>query len=128
MAEIIPLKEKRAHREQQIDLKRRKQEAAEKFIRQAHPGAACEKCGTLLEHPEKTPRVPYVFCQSCGREYVEYIEHLKGRGDPRYYWHNETWLEMWRRWIDYQSVLDRYVKSKEFTRLLKEPEQSPPDT
>ncbi len=82
MAEIIPLKEKRVRREQQIDLKQRKQEAAEKFIRQAHPGAACEKCGALLEEPETRQRVAYVFCQSCAREYVEYIEDLKGRGDP----------------------------------------------
>jgi hypothetical protein len=50
----------------------------------------------------------------------DYIERLQGRGDPDCYWHNDEWLDAWRKWIDYQGSVDRYVKSKEFLRLIQE--------
>ncbi|MBW2180598.1 MAG: hypothetical protein JRG81_09550 [Deltaproteobacteria bacterium] len=40
------------------------------------------------------------------------------------YWHNAEWLDSWRKWIDYQASVDRYLKSKEFTKLIKEAEHS----
>ncbi len=75
----------------------------------------------------KDPRVPYRFCESCSEEYIDFVERLKGGGDSDRYWHNEAWLGVWKAWIDYQSSIDNYVKSKEFIRLMKELKQPTPD-
>ncbi len=90
----------------------------------------CEKCGTQIEpkpgdSPHRCPhaRVPYRFCEACEDEYLDYIERLQGRGDPECYWHNDEWLDSWRKWIDYQGSIDRYLKSKEFMRLIQEFQQ-----
>jgi hypothetical protein len=58
---------------------------------------------------------------------LEYIERLKGRGDADCYWHNESWIDSWTKWIEYQSSVDRYIKSKEFKKLLDELKQSRTD-
>jgi len=75
----------------------------------------------------KNLRVPYLFCESCADEYVEYIERLKGKDDPNCYWRNEIWLELWKRWIDYQGTVDRYIRSKEFKQLVEELKQPEPE-
>jgi Pyruvate/2-oxoacid:ferredoxin oxidoreductase delta subunit len=106
---------------------KRKLLAVQKVFQCAHCAFKCEKCGTQINPDERDNisekdniRVPYRFCEGCSEEYIDYIERLHGRGDPDCYWHNEAWLEAWRRWIDYQGVIDRYLKSKEFVQLLKE--------
>ena len=58
---------------------------------------------------------------------MEYIERLKGRGDAECFWHNSEWLDLWHRWIEYQGALDRYMKSKEFVKLLNELKQTHPE-
>ncbi len=65
-------------------------------------------------------RVPYYFCRFCSDEYIDYIERLKGKGDKDCYWRNMNWLEKWRKWIDYQSAVDGYMRSREFKMLIKE--------
>ena len=65
-------------------------------------------------------RVPYQFCDDCTEEFIDYIERLKGRGDPDCYWRNEAWLEIWSTWINHRAALDRHARSKEFARLLQE--------
>jgi hypothetical protein len=71
--------------------------------------------------------VPYNFCEACSDEYLEYIERLKGAGDPDCYWHNEAWIDAWGKWIDYQSSVDRYLKSKEFIQLINELKHNRPE-
>jgi len=107
--------------------KKRKLLAVQKVFQCTHCAYKCEKCGTQINPEERSNkpekgrlRVPYRFCESCSEEYSDYIERLKGEGDPDCYWHNEVWLEAWRRWIDYQGVVGRYLKSKEFVQLLHE--------
>ena len=87
----------------------------------------CEKCGTQIDHDQKSRgepagnlRIPYRFCESCSEEYANYIERLQGNVNPECYWHNQDWIDVWNKWIDYQSVIDRYLKSKEFRQLLNE--------
>jgi hypothetical protein len=36
-------------------------------------------------------------------------------------------MDIWRAWIDYQSRIDRYARSKEFLRLMHELKQPPTD-
>ena len=115
-------------------IRRRKLLAVKKVFQCTHCSFKCEKCGTQIsvekqaeEKDEQNLRIPYRFCESCSEEYTEFIERLQGRGDPESYWHNEDWADAWKKWIDYQGAIDRYTKSKEFLRLLKELKQTRPD-
>jgi hypothetical protein len=107
--------------------RRRKIMAVRKAFQCSHCAMKCEKCGTRV-HPEgkhkaanrNKSRVPYRFCESCAEDYVDYIETLKGRKDPDCYWQNNPWLDSWGKWIDWQGAVNRYIKSKEFVRLLHE--------
>jgi hypothetical protein len=133
---IISLDEKLKHSKEKKAsiIKKRKILAVQKIFQCTQCVFKCEKCGTQMSQVEhdgkgygRRLKIPYRFCESCSEEYVDYIERLNGRGDPDYYWHNENWLEVWRRWIDYQGVLDRYMKSKEFIQLLQELKNIEPD-
>ena len=102
--------------------RRRKILAVEKVLQCTHCSLKCEKCGTQMEHRPtgSDAMMPYRFCEGCMDEYRDYIEQLKGRGDPDCYWHNDAWREAWQTWIDHRGATDRYLKSKEFLRLLEE--------
>ncbi len=135
MADIISFDGKvEINREKKAIIRRRRKALAVRRVFQcAGCSFKCEKCGTQIEpktavgDPNADLRVPYKFCEACEDEYIDYIERLNGRGDPDCYWHNENWLDSWRKWIDYQGSLDQYVKSKEFVRLLQEFKQSRPE-
>lgn len=134
VAEIINMDRKRPlSKELEAAIrKRRKVLAVQQIFSCSQRLSRCEKCGTQMESNESGggqrfhPRVPYRFCPSCSEEYIDYIERLKGRGDADCYWRNTDWLESWRRWIDYQGALDRFVRSKEFAKLLKELQETTP--
>jgi len=112
--------------------KRRRALAVQKVFQCTRCKHKCDKCGTQmdLKETEKSrnlrQRVPYRLCGSCHEEYADYIERLKGGGDAECYWRNQDWLESWRRWIDYKGAMDRFARSKEFARLLKELEETIP--
>ncbi|MGA7146800.1 MAG: hypothetical protein WBY47_20030 [Desulfobacterales bacterium] len=136
MTNIIELDKKLKHtKEKKAEIiRKRKILAVQKVFQCMHCAFKCEKCGTQIqpdEHRQQRAisdlRVPYRFCESCAEEYIDFIERLKGRGDPEYYWHNDIWLEMWRKWIDYQGAIDTYLKSKEFKQLLAELKDTRPD-
>ena len=136
MADIISIDKKLdlAKDKKAALIRRRKVLAVQKVFQCTHCSIKCEKCGTQIEQNpavgEKCHRklnVPYNFCQGCSEEYLEYIERLKGRGDADCYWHNESWIDSWTKWIEYQSSVDRYIKSKEFKKLLDELKQSRTD-
>lgn len=135
MADIIPLdqKLKLAQKEREVSIRRRKIQAVQKVFQCTHCALKCEKCGTQIDHdangkPARTqPRIPYRFCEGCTEEYADYIERLKGRGNAECYWHNDDWMDLWRTWIDYQSSLDRYVKSKAFVQLMQDLKQTRPE-
>ncbi len=135
VANIIQLEDKLQHtKEKKAEIiRKRKILAVQKVFQCTHCAFKCEKCGTQINPDQKGKvkapsdlRVPYRFCESCSEEYVDYIERLTGKGDPKYFWHNEDWLEVWSKWIDYQSVIDRYLKSKEFRQLLEELKETKP--
>jgi len=136
MADIIQLDAKlQQTKEKEAEIiRKRKILAVQKVFQCTHCAFKCEKCGTHFHSDEKKKsneihdlKVPYRFCESCSEEYIDYIKRLQGKGDPKYYWHNEDWLELWRKWIDYQGVIDRYLKSKEFMLLLQELKETGPD-
>jgi hypothetical protein len=136
MANIISFKDKKGLAEKkQADLvKKRKVQAVRRVFQCSQCAFKCEKCGTQIGHDSKGDaihhrklNVPYNFCDACSEEYLDYIERLKGAGDPDCYWHNEAWIDAWKGWIDYQSSVDRYLKSKEFIQLINELKQTRPD-
>lgn len=137
MADIISLDKKlKISKEKKAELvRKRKIQAVQKIFQCTQCAFKCEKCGARLRSdPEKQKssdqhfqRVPYQFCDSCQEEYIDYIDRLRGKGDPDCYWRNEEWLRLWKDWVDYQSSIDRYLKSKEFKKLLREIRQSGPE-
>jgi hypothetical protein len=133
LADIISLDDKlETSREKKTALRRRQKAVAVRRVVQCTSCSfKCEKCGTQIEprtdDKSKHQRLPYKFCEACEDEYGDYLERLQGRGDPDCYWHNEAWLDSWRKWIDYQGSVDQYVKSKEFLRLLQEFKQPVPE-
>ncbi len=129
VADVISISSKLDHaRRKQADTDRkRKILAVQKVFQCTQCAMKCEKCGTQLPHDPRLAgkgphrlRIPYRFCESCTEEYIDYIDRMKGGGDADCYWHNEHWLDVWKTWIDYQGATDRYVKSREFARLLEE--------
>ena len=135
MADIISLDNRLQSLKKQKDHHNRKKKllVVRKVFQCTHCNFKCEKCGTQINTEqgdgEKSLtgiRIPYRFCESCSEEYRDYINQLKGGGDPDYYWHNAEWLDVWQKWIEYQATLDRYLKSKGFVRLLHELRQADP--
>ena len=133
MADVISIDTKLKHSEQKrADIARkRKILAVQKVFQCTQCAMKCEKCGTQISHDDhvsegggKKRQIPYRFCDSCSEEYLDYIERMKGGGDPDCYWHNEDWLHVWKTWIDYQGATDRYIKSRGFARLLQELKQT----
>lgn len=126
MADIITLRSKtKLSDEKKAEMDRqRKIRIVQKFLRHPQTTAKCEKCGIQISPDGSTIqhhlRVPYNFCGDCSEEYIDYIEQLKGKGNPDNYWHNGAWQKAWRAWIDYQNTLDQFIKSKEFRQLLIE--------
>jgi hypothetical protein len=136
VANIISFEDKKdlAEKKEAAVIRRRKVLAVQKVFQCTHCAFKCEKCGTQIERDtsgaaaqKRKLNVPYNFCEACSDEYVQYIERLKGAGDPDCYWHNEAWIDAWGKWIDYQSSVDRYLKSKEFIQLLNELKQNRPE-
>ena len=136
VANIISFKDKKglAEEKQATVIKKRKVLAVRKVFQCSQCAFKCEKCGTQIDHASNSDahhhrklNVPYNFCEACSEEYLDYIERLKGAGDPDCYWHNEAWIDAWKRWIDYQSSVDRYLKSKEFVQLINELKQTRPE-
>ena len=136
MADIIPLEEKfnlLKNKKDALDRKRKIQ-AVQNVFRCVRCAFKCEKCGTSIDQQHGSRlsdvsdvKIPYNFCDSCKEEYQDYISYLKGETNPKYYWYSDTWANLWRRWIDYQSSLDNYLKSKEFKALLMEMRHSIPE-
>jgi hypothetical protein len=136
MANIISFKDKKglSEKKQAALVKKRKILAVRRVFQCTQCAYKCEKCGTQINREPHGPAdrhrrltVPYNFCEGCSQEYLDFIERLKGAGDPDCYWHNDAWIDAWKTWIDYQSSVDRYLKSKEFVQLINELKQTRPE-
>jgi hypothetical protein len=126
LADILSFKEKRQKDEEnkKAHLNKLKRITIQRAVQFGRITGKCDKCGVQIDLDSLTGnrelRVPYYFCRFCSDEYIDYIERLKGGGDKDCYWRNMNWLEKWRKWIDYQSAVDGYMRSREFKMLIKE--------
>jgi Pyruvate/2-oxoacid:ferredoxin oxidoreductase delta subunit len=137
VAEIICIKDKlqREKNKKAGRVKKRKLLAVQKIFQCAQCAFKCARCGAQLdpEHDKLESHqqdiiIPYRFCKSCAEEYIDFIKRLQGDGNPECYWHSESWIELWKKWIEYQNAYDRYLKSKEFMQLVDELKQIGPDS
>ena len=136
MADIISIEGKRKA-VQDVEAARlhdRKRVAVRQAVQCAHCRWKCEKCASQLHpapeapmDPQQALRVPYRFCEYCTLDYLDYIERLQGRGDPRCYWQNDAWRESWSRWISYQGAVSSFAKTPEFARLVADVREAPPE-
>lgn len=129
MADVIPIDNRRqlAEDKKREIIRKRKVLAVRKIFQCSRCAFKCDKCGTQMSDAQLkkadqnlNPTIPYRFCESCVEEYKDYMERQNGGGDVEYYWHNDAWADEWRLWIDHQKAVDRYLKSREFKRLLDE--------
>ena len=129
MGEIISIDPKlaEAREAQALRRQRRKIRAIRKVLRCTRCGMKCEKCGTSIEPlaggDGARPHIrdaAYRLCPSCREEYEDYRKKIAGQGKADCYWHNAHWEAAWGRWIEYQAAMDRYLKSDEFQRLIRE--------
>ena len=136
MADIIPIDERIADaREKQSSLDRKQKiRAVQKIFQCTRCAFKCEKCGTQIDpHPEADESQPesrqaeFRLCEDCRDEYHDYLQWQQGQADPKTYWRNDAWRELWRNWIAYQKSIERYMESKEFLQLLHELRSDEPD-
>ena len=136
MADVIAINRKLQLKanERAALIRRRKILAVRKVFHCTHCASKCEKCGSQIggQHPDgesvaAKEYVPFHFCESCTEEYLDYQERLRGGGNPDYYWHNETWLAIWKNWLAYQASIGQFLKSAEFSALLQELKQIGPN-
>jgi hypothetical protein len=135
VADIISIDEKLSQSREKRDalIRRRKIQAVRKVFQCTHCAIKCEKCGIQIAPTcgqggdAPVGQTPYRLCESCAEEYHEYCEQRNGGSDPLSYWHNDAWLEVWKRWIAYQEAIGAYLKSKEFLQLLQELKPKKPD-
>lgn len=128
MAEIIEFGKKAQDfkSEQDNAERRRKIESLRKIFQCTRCMLKCAKCGMQLNTQDSTQSrfaVPYPFCNSCKEEYDEYRARVEGgKRSAKYYWHNDTWMQVWESWLKHRQCLDTYRQSKEFLQLLHEVE------
>ena len=127
MADIITIdtKLKLSREKQEALARKRKILALQKALQCFQCPFKCDKCGMQIDQnididSEKSNNIPYRLCNSCKSEYSEYIERIKGKGDPECYWHNSQWLEIWKCWIEYQNARIEYMDSKEYLDFIEE--------
>ena len=122
MAGIIDLTDKIAR--SRLSRDREKINAAYRIFLCSGCPSKCSKCGTQLDMAvhdcaNNTERT-FQLCAACGEEYAEYKRRKQGKTTVQMYWHNEQWIDLWDAWLNYQTVMSEYRKSKEFLQLLED--------
>lgn len=130
MADIISLdkKLKLTKEKKNALIRKRKLLAVRKTFQCEHCALKCVKCGIPVnEHysdKDHDIQVTYRFCRECEEEYLDYCDRLEGKGNSDCYWHNQTWMNVWKTWIEHQAAKESYLKSKEFIQLTDEIKQT----
>ena len=104
--------------------KSKKMDAVRKILQCTRCLARCHKCGVQFDTTRMYKRYQerFRFCESCQEEYDEFVRQKTEGGESPYYWHNQAWLNLWQRWLDYQEALKEDGESPEFIELVREVE------
>jgi hypothetical protein len=127
MADIIPFQD-RLRKQKEGILSKEKKQRSDSFRMVMQCTACphkCAKCGSQLEvHQFKivSESLPLKLCPGCWEEYRLFQELVSGRSPAtgQEYYHNHTWLGIWKSWLEYQRYLQEFRNSEEFLRLVEE--------
>ena len=127
MADIIPFQD-RLRKQKEGALSKEKKQRSDSFRMVMQCTACphkCAKCGSQLEEPQPqiiSETLPLKLCPGCWEEYHLFQELISGRfpAAGREYYHNQTWLGIWKSWLEYQRHLQDYRNSEEFSKLVEE--------
>jgi hypothetical protein len=122
LADIIPLEQSRQSRDEkrELSLDQAKKRAVLDIFQCLHCPSRCARCGKPVDPYAERGKTPYLFCETCADDYSAYVGRLKGEKVKDRYWQNDTWMAVWKTWIDHKYAIDRHIKSREFIRLLEE--------
>ena len=127
MADIIPFQD-RLRKQKEGALSKEKRQRSDSFRMVMQCTACphkCAKCGSQLEvsQPQIISEIlPLRLCPGCWEEYRLFQELVSGQSPAEglEYYHNQTWLGIWKSWLEYQRHLRDYRNSEEFSRLVEE--------
>ena len=127
MEKIVNLKDRIENKRQreQIERYRGKIKSIQKVIQCASCHFRCAMCG-LHSRPQERPEssdsesLEFTLCESCRREYDEFISITRGEKKAEVFWHNREWLKMWSAWLSYRKSVDHFMDSSELKLLLEE--------
>lgn len=110
-------------RKQQVETYRDKFEAVQRVLQCSACHFKCAMCGrhkTEAESssPPPTASIESTLCESCRSEFEAFQKTSKeGRSGPDIFWHNDEWIELWARWLDYQRSISKFRNSFDFKQL-----------
>ncbi len=110
-------------RKQQVEAYRDKFEAVQRVLQCSACHFKCAMCGrhkTEAESssPPPTASIESTLCESCRSEFEAFQKISKeGRSGPDIFWHNDEWIELWARWLDYQRSISKFRNSFDFKQL-----------
>ncbi len=110
-------------RKEQVEAYRDKFEAVQRVLQCSACHFKCAMCGrhkTEAESssPPPTASIESTLCESCRSEFEAFQKISKeGRSGPDIFWHNDEWIELWARWLDYQRSISKFRNSFDFKQL-----------
>jgi hypothetical protein len=110
-------------RKQQVEAYRDKFEAVQRVLQCSTCPSKCAMCGrhrrgAESSSPPSMASIESTLCKSCRSEFEAFQKISKeGRSGPDMFWHNNEWIELWARWLDYQRSISRFKNSFNFIQL-----------
>ena len=110
-------------RKQQVEAYRDKFEAVQRVLQCSACHLKCAMCGrhkTEAEssNPPPPASIESTLCEGCRSEFEAFQKISKeGRSGSDIFWHNDEWLELWARWLDYQRSISKFRNSFDFKQL-----------
>jgi len=115
------LEEKR--RKEQVEAYRDKFEAMQRVLQCSACHFKCAMCGRHIKGadssgPPLSATVDSNLCESCRSEFDAFQKISKeGRSGSDIFWHNDEWIELWARWLDYRRSISKFRNSFDFKNL-----------
>ena len=110
-------------RKQQVEAYRDKFEAVQRVLQCSACHFKCAMCGLHIKgaepsRPPSTASIEATLCESCRSEFEAFQKiSIEGLSGPDIFWHNDEWIELWARWLDYQRSISKFRNSFDFKQL-----------
>jgi len=110
-------------RKKQVEAYRDKFEAVQRVLQCSACHFKCAMCGRHKKgaessSPPSTSSIESTLCEGCRSEFEAFQKILKeGRSGPDIFWHNDEWIDLWTRWLDYQRSISKFRNSFDFKQL-----------